>query len=266
MQISGHIAKINQSFMDRTSDNLAKAVNEMSSGLRNQSNPSTMAIASAMTAKINGTNMASRNALDAVSMTQTAEGAMGSQISQLQEARELAVSASNGTLSDSDRASLNEQAQALISESNEVASNTSYNGKKLMDGSTNSVSIQTGANSGDMTPVALPDTTSATLGIDAIDLTTQAGATTAIEDIDKAIESLGSSMSDMSSSKAMFERRSEFNGQLAVNEERSRSRIVDTDYAKSQSEFIKDQMMNKAQIAMRSHTKMMSEQVLQLLK
>jgi flagellin len=91
-----------------------------------------MAIASRMTSQIMGMKMAKRNTQDAISMTQTTEGALGTQVEQLQRIRELSVQAANGILGVGDRAKLDNEAQALLDEIDRVATSTSFNGNLLL--------------------------------------------------------------------------------------------------------------------------------------
>jgi flagellin len=107
--------------------------------------------------------MAKRNTQDAISMTQTAEGAMGVQVEQLQRVRELAVQASNGMLNATDRNKLENEADALIQELDKVATETNYNGNSLLAGEQDIV-FQVGADNGDTRTVALVDTRSSVLG------------------------------------------------------------------------------------------------------
>ncbi len=107
-----------------------------------------LAISSRMTSQINGLNMAVRNANDAISMIQTSEGAMVEVSSMLQRMRELAVQASTGTNSATDRTALNTEFQALGAEITRIGGNTQWNGTNILDGAATSgaQSFQVGAN------------------------------------------------------------------------------------------------------------------------
>jgi flagellin len=121
----------------------------LSSGLRINSakdDAAGMAIADRMTAQIRGTNQATRNANDGISLAQTAEGALGTASNILQRVRELAVQSSNATNSASDRAALNAEVGQLTSELNRIANTTQFNGTNLLDGSFTSAAFQVGAN------------------------------------------------------------------------------------------------------------------------
>jgi len=119
----------------------SKSVERLSSGLRiNRAGDDAagLAISEKLRAQVRGTNQASRNAQDAISMVQTAEGALTEVHSMLQRMRELAVQASNDTLTDTDRASINTELQALKNEVNGISSRTTFNGKQLLTGAISS--------------------------------------------------------------------------------------------------------------------------------
>jgi flagellin len=127
----------------------SSAIQRLSSGLRINSakdDAAGLAISERFTSQIRGLNQAVRNAQDAVSLSQTAEGALSSVGNNLQRMRELAVQSANGTNSDSDRAALQVEFDQLRQEINRIASQTSFNGVKLLDGSFTNVAFQVGAN------------------------------------------------------------------------------------------------------------------------
>ena len=128
-----------------------QALERLSSGLRINSakdDAAGLAISSRFDSQIRGLNVAQRNANDGISLAQTAEGALESISDSLQRIRELAVQSRNATNSDSDRAALNTEAQALRSEVNRIAEQTAFNGVNLLDGSFANQSFQVGANAG----------------------------------------------------------------------------------------------------------------------
>jgi flagellin len=121
--------------LDASSSALSTSIERLSSGQRinsSKDDAAGMAIASRMTSQIRGMQMAKRNTLDAISMTQTTEGALGTQVEQLQRIRELAVQASNGILGVEDRAKLDNEAQALMDEIDRIATSSSFNGNLLL--------------------------------------------------------------------------------------------------------------------------------------
>lgn len=148
--INSNIASLNaQRSLNTSQTALATSLQRLSSGLRINSakdDSAGLAISERMTAQIRGLNQAARNANDGISLAQTAEGALTEVSSNLQRLRELAVQSANATNSASDRASLDAESTQLIAEITRVASQTSFNGTTLLDGSFTSQAFQVGAN------------------------------------------------------------------------------------------------------------------------
>ncbi|MFP8834712.1 flagellin [Hydrogenophaga sp. XSHU_21] len=148
---------------------LATSMQRLSSGLRVNSakdDAAGLAIAERMNAQVKGLSVAARNANDGISLAQTAEGALGKVGDMLQRMRELAVQAANATNSEDDRAALQAEVKQLTDEVDRVARQTSFNGKKILDGSFTAATFQVGANAGDnITIASLADTTAANLSV-----------------------------------------------------------------------------------------------------
>lgn len=140
-----------QQNLNSTQSALSSAITRLSSGKRINSaadDAAGQAIASRMTSQINGLNQGVSNANDGVSMTQTASSGLSQISDNLQRIRQLAVQASSGSLSSSDQASLQKEVTQRIAEVNRIASQTTYNGTNVLDGSAGTVSFQVGANVG----------------------------------------------------------------------------------------------------------------------
>lgn len=136
---------------------LATSMQRLSSGLRVNSakdDAAGLAISERMNAQVRGLNVAARNANDGISLAQTAEGALGKVGDMLQRMRELAVQSANATNSTDDRAALDAEVQQLVSEIGRVANTTSFNGRKILDGTFTNQTFQVGANSGETISVA----------------------------------------------------------------------------------------------------------------
>lgn len=128
---------------------LSTSIQRLSSGLRINSakdDAAGLSISERFTSQIRGLNQAARNANDGISLSQTAEGALGASNTILQRIRELAVQSANATNSASDRAALNQEVSQLTSELNRIAQTTQFNGQNILDGSTASATFQVGAN------------------------------------------------------------------------------------------------------------------------
>jgi len=156
-----------KNMLDNTKD-LDNAMARISSGLRINSaadDAAGSAIASKMESQVRSLGVAIRNANDAISLTQTAEGALGEVENILQRMRELSVQAGNSTLNVSDRSQIQSEMDQLSAEIDSIAGKTNFNGVQLLDGSRASVTMQIGVNATDSLDVALQDTSVTSLGI-----------------------------------------------------------------------------------------------------
>jgi flagellin len=149
---------------------LQTAMERLSTGLRINSakdDAAGLAIATRMTSQVRGYAVAIGNANDGISMAQTAEGAMGEVTNMLQRIRELAVQSANGTLSASDRTSLQAETNQLLSEINNISKTANFNGLKLLDGSTKDIKLQTGYNAGETVSISTANVSTNALGLTA---------------------------------------------------------------------------------------------------
>ncbi len=258
-----------QNNLDKSSTALAKSLERLSSGQRINSasdDAAGMAIASRMTAQIRGMDMAKRNTQDGISLVQTAEGAMGVQVEQLQRTRELAVQASNGMLSSSDRGKLNTEATALMEELDEIATGTKFNGNNILNAAT-TFKVQVGANAGETRDITMVDTQASTLSVDTLDLATSvATASAAITAIDAALDTVQSGRSNMGAYQNRMEQ-TITNLDVSINNQTaSRGRIQDADFAKETADMTKNQILAQAGVAMLSQANQLPQNVLSLLR
>jgi flagellin len=169
--INTNISSMQAQSSVRTSGlNLSTAMERLSSGVRINSakdDAAGLAISTRMTANIRGLAAAIRNANDGISLTQTAEGSLASISDNLQRIRELAVQSANSTNYSTDRAALNAEAAQLVSEIDRVASNSTFNGIKLLDGSYQDQALQVGAGNeaNDRISVSIASAKSSSLGV-----------------------------------------------------------------------------------------------------
>jgi flagellin len=161
-------AQVAQKNMLENTKTLDEAMARLSSGKRINSaadDAAGSAIASKMEAQVRSMGVAIRNSNDAISLTQTAEGALGEVENMLLRMRELAVQAGNDTLNVSDRAQVQAEMDQLSAEINSISANTNYNGNKLLDGSVQSMNFQIGVNATDTLGVALQNSSVSALGV-----------------------------------------------------------------------------------------------------
>lgn len=159
MTINTNVASLNaQRNLGRSQGMLNQSLERLSTGLRINSakdDAAGLAISERFTTQIRGLNQAVRNANDGISLAQTAESALGELTNNLQRIRELAVQSANATNSSSDRAALDAEVQQRIAEIDRIASQTSFNGQKVLDGTFGNAQFQIGANVGETISVSL---------------------------------------------------------------------------------------------------------------
>jgi flagellin len=159
LTINTNLTALNaQRNLNNTQSTLNKSMQRLSTGLRINSakdDAAGLAISNRMDSQVRGMNQAARNANDAISLAQTAEGAMNEVTSLLQRMREISVQASNATYSDSDRASLQNEMDQFFEEIDRIADSTTFNGISLLDGTSGTRTIQVGAQSGETVSMTL---------------------------------------------------------------------------------------------------------------
>jgi flagellin len=184
----------------------AQALERLSSGLRINSakdDAAGLAISTRFTSQTRGLSVAIRNAGDGISLSQTAEGALGSISDNLQRVRELALQSANGTNSDSDREALNAEAQQLIAEITRTGDQTNFNGRNLLDGSFSS-QFQIGANAGETIDVSINQLTADTIGAAETAGVSALGTGAALANGDLIINGIAIDPSQASSDTASF--------------------------------------------------------------
>lgn len=224
---------------------ILNASNKLVSGKRINSakdDPTGLAIASLMTSQIRENNQSIRNANDGISFNQVADGALASASESLQRVRELAVQASNGTLSDSNRQSIQAEINQLTDHINDISKNTTFNGINVFDDN-NSLNIQAGSEQGISIELA---------NLDEQDYSAQTmtSASDTISEIDNALEQLNEDRSRIGATQSRLISTIDSLSDEIIQSESSRSRIEDADYAQSVSELIKAQLNEKASIIM----------------
>ena len=207
-----------------------------------------------------------RNASDGIALLQTADGSLGSIDENLQRFRELALQASNGTLSDSDRAALNAEALQLRDEINRIISSTSFNGQPVLTRE-GSINIQSGSDSGDAIQIRTRDVQQqlADLSFDKIDLGSSSGAQEALGILDSARDLVNQTSSGFGASVNRLQSTINNLQNSRTDAEATRSRINDTDYARETSEQARNDVLLQAGLAIQAQANIRSELVLRLL-
>ena len=269
---------------------LAMSMQRLSSGLRVNSakdDAAGLAIAERMTTQVRGMNTAIRNANDGISMSQTAEGAMGKVADSLQRMRELSVQSANATNSVSDQQSLDKEFGELSKEIQRVLGNTTFNGQHVLGTDAKSFVFQVGANTtgndtvkidttdltadATITAVAGTDNTGAgraTIGPDAGGTTTLDATTVqaVIDKIDTALTTINDKRAVMGASQSRFESVITNLQSSVENQTAARSRIMDTDFASETANLSRANILQQAGNAMVAQANQLPQQVLTLLR
>jgi flagellin len=250
---------------DRLQGNYAK----LSSGLRIATaadDAAGLGISERMRSQIKSYGADLRNTQDAVSLAQTAEGALNEVSGNLSRMRELAIQASNGTLSSTDRTIIDTEYQALVSEIDRTATESEFNGIALLDGSSTSVDIQVGLDSGETISIELQDASTSTLGISSTDVTSVTNAQSALADIDSAIDDVNSARGDLGAvtNRLMSAFRSITN--TRENLSSAESRIRDVDVASETADLSRNTIMQQASISILAQANSQPQLALSLLR
>ncbi len=250
---------------------LSKTMEQLSTGKRINTaadDAAGLSISNKMTAQVRGLNQAVRNANDAISMIQTAEGSLNEVSNMLQRMRELAVQASNGTNSADDRQATSNEYAALAAEIARISDKTTWNGVEIMGSAAAATSFQVGNASGDQVALTFTDI-SALGGIAAVSAgatSTVALAQTAITNTDTAIAAVDTYRSTLGAMVNRLNYAADNLTNVATNTAASRSRIMDTDYASATTELARSQIIQQAATAMLAQANQSPSAVLSLLQ
>jgi flagellin len=246
---------------------LQTAMERLSTGKRINSakdDAAGLAIASSMTSQIRGMNQAIRNANDGISLAQTAEGALNEVTNMLQRIRELAVQSASGTYSDADRANLQAEVAELGAQIDDIVAKTTFNGVSVFGSVDVTIAIQTGSGSTDQTDITITafDVSPAS----GSDVSTIAGATTALDAVDAALESISTARASMGAGQSRLESVINNLSNQVTNLSDARSRIEDADFSAETTNLAKAQILSQASTAMLAQANQSKEGVLNLLR
>jgi flagellin len=251
---------------------LSKTMEQLSTGKRINSaadDAAGLSISNKMTAQIRGLNQAVRNANDAISMIQTAEGSLNEVTGMLQRMRELAVQSVNGTNSTADRASLDAEYDQLAAEITRVSDKTTWNGMAINGANASGYSFQIGPGSSDTVTVSFIDiavTGSTITSAGAIGVADVSAATSAITNLDSAISTVDAYRSTLGAMVNRLNYAADNLTNVSTNTAASRSRILDTDYAAATTELARSQIIQQAATAMLAQANQSPSAVLSLLQ
>ena len=283
--INTNLVSLNaQRQLNKSQTALATSMQRLSSGLRINSakdDAAGLAISERMSTQVRGMTVAARNANDAISLAQTAEGALGSVSNVFQRMRELAVQAANGTNNSTDRTSLNNEFAQLAQEATRTLGGTKFNGIDIL-ASTGSSTYQIGANGStniDQISVDNFDWTSKSditnvigsavltgTAAPTMDISDMTSARAAIDGLDTALAAINAQRSTYGAVQSRFEN---VIANLQVNIENqsaAASRITDADYASETANLSRAQILQQAGNAMVAQANQLPQLVLSLLR
>jgi flagellin len=251
---------------------LGTAMERLSTGKRINSakdDAAGLAIATSMTSQVRGMNQAIRNANDGIALAQTAEGALGEVTNMLERVRELSVQSKSGTYSSDDRSNLQSEVTELTSQIDDILTNTKFNGVTLFSKSSATdvtVTIQSGADSGDTVALTVDGVDGSKLDASALDVTTAAKAGTTIDNVDAALKSINSTRASLGAGQSRLESVVNNLTNISTNLSDARSRIEDTDYSAETAALAKAQILSQASTAMLAQANQSQQNVLSLLR
>ena len=282
VRIFNNIPSLNaQRLLGINNDRLATSVERISSGLRiNRAADDTagLAISNALRSDIRVLRQAIRNANDGISLINVTEGALNEQSSILLRLRELSSQASTGTVGSTERATIQLEFTALRNELDRIAATTEFNGQKLVDGSlastvssTSQIFIQVGLDSGVNSRINLNEqinlaaVTSSSLGIDALTVTSAAGALLALDFINTSIATVTQSRGKVGAMQNRLLRTVSNLSTSTENLQAAESAIRDADIAEEVALLTRNQILVQAATAMVGQANLIPQSVLQLL-
>ncbi|WP_020166567.1 MULTISPECIES: flagellin N-terminal helical domain-containing protein [Methylotenera] len=272
--INTNISSLNaQRNLGTSQMSLNRSIERLSSGLRINSakdDAAGLSIATRMDSQVRGSTVAIRNANDAISYAQTADGALGGVTDALQRMRELAVQSANATNNAGDRTNLNAEFKQLQEEITRITGNTTFNGNKVLNGTANT--FQVGADTTDVITVTGTDLTDAAaksaIAADSAtnDVTTVAKATASITAIDAALDEVNTERATFGAVQNRFNSVVSNLQNKVENTSAAKSRIMDADFAAETANLTRGQILQQAGTAMLAQANSLPNGVLALLR
>ncbi len=272
LRVNTNIASINaQRNLFAVNQRLARNFQHLSTGLRiatASDDSAGLAISERLRAQIRSLAQAERNANDGVSFVQTGEGALNEVSNILVRLRELAVQASNGTVSDTDKDTLQEEFAALRNEINRIAKSTEFNGIHLLDGSVTTAAFQVGIGvdtSVNQISLSLTPSLSTSLGLSTVNIGSTGDTSFAITQIDSAINKVSQLRGDFGAIQNRLNSTIANLGSARENLSAAESRIRDVDVAYETAQLTRNSILQQAAISILSQANAEPQAALNLL-
>ncbi len=270
-----------QTQLDKSRKKTEQTLAELSSGTQLSSaavNAANTALSQSLEAQVRGDNQASSNALDGISLVQTADGALSQLQDNSQQLQDLAIQAGDAALNSSNRQSLQQQADQLTQSNSAIIQNTQYNGIPLLS-SNNALQFQVGPNGGSSNQISVNTTdlsaspaSGGLYGYNAnlnatgtIDLSSPASALAAQSNIQSDLNTISSSRTQLGASSNQFSAAIDNLQNASLNAQAANSRISDTDYASATAQLVQQQILGQAAIAVQGQANISQRSALSLL-
>lgn len=228
-----------------------------------------LAISTRISSDVTALEQAATNASQATSILQTADGGASNISDVLSRMKSLASESSSGTVTDSSRAYLQSEFSQLASEIDSIASGTRYSGQSLLDGTSSFAGagskVLVGSSSTDTITVSLSDLTSSTLGTTSLDISTQAGATSALTTLDTAINTVSSARASIGAQESRFNFSASSISTQSENLKSANSAITDVDIAAEQSKLSSSKVKTQAAVSAEAAANELPQYLLKLL-
>ena len=248
---------------------LSKSTEKLSSGYRiNRAGDDAagLSISEKMRSQIRGLNRASDNAQDGISLIQVAEGALNETHSILQRMDELATQAANDTNTTTDRTAIQAEIDQLVEEIDRIQSTTQFNSMNLLDDTFKNKNLQVGALKDQKIAISIGKMDAATIGVDAIDVSSFDEAGTAMEAIQAGIDKVSTQRSKLGALQNRLEHTINNLDTTAENTQAAESRIRDTDMADEMVKFSKNNILSQAGQSMLAQANQANQGVLSLIQ
>ncbi|QFU23498.1 flagellin FliC [Shewanella eurypsychrophilus] len=257
-----------QKNLNQSGNALATSMERLSSGLRINSakdDAAGLAISNRLNSQIRGLDVGMRNANDAISVAQIAEGAMQEQTNMLQRMRDLSVQAVNGANSTSDRAALQSEIDQLALEITAISDTTAFGDTKLLTSTFLAKNFQVGHQGGENISISISGTDATDLGVNALIVSTDTLASSAVGTIDAAIKSIDTQRAKLGAIQNRLSHNVSNSANTQANVADAKSRIVDVDFAKETSTMTKNQVLQQTGSAMLAQANQLPQVALSLL-
>ena len=242
-------------YLNINSQQMSSSLSKLSSGSKitqASDDAAGLAISTRISSDVTTLQQAATNASQATSILQTADGGASNISDILARMKSLASQSSSGTVTDSSRAYLNSEFTALSDQIDSIATGTRYSGQSLLDGTSAfaaGATVLVGSSSADTITVTLDDLTAGTLGVDTLNISTQTGATAAIDALDIAIDTVSAARATIGAQESRFNFSASSISTQSQNLQAANSAILDVDIAAEQAKLSSAQVKVQAAVA-----------------